>query len=75
MPKFQETDMKNGSIKPRSGRRNFLLMVGAGSAATAAAVVGKGLGTAVPATGIRQKEGKGYQLSEHVRTYYRTAKI
>ena len=56
-------------------RRKFLFAASAGTAATAAAIVAK-----KPAQpGAPQKEGsasgKGYQLTEHVRNYYRTAKI
>ena len=42
-------------------RRNFLLALGAGGAVASDA--------AVP------PEGKGYAVTEHVRRYYRTAKI
>jgi hypothetical protein len=58
----------------RSSRRNFLLAVGAGGVATAAAVAGRhpkaqaGKAQAVVA-------GKGYQLTEHVRKYYETTKV
>ena len=60
--------------KAKLSRRNFLLAVGAGSAASAAALVGK---TAPqPATvGDDKKKTKGYQASEHIRNYYRTAKV
>jgi hypothetical protein len=60
--------------KARLSRRNFLLTVAAGSAAGAAAIVAK-----PDAPGGSQNKDigskKGYQLSEHVRNYYRTAKI
>jgi len=58
-------------------RRNFLLTVGLGGAGTAAALVA---GTAA----VQQKKGsetrdgtpgQGYQLSEHVRNYYRTIRV
>jgi hypothetical protein len=67
--------MNNSSSKPRSGRRHFLLAVGAGGAATAAAVVGQGLTKTVPGAGAEPTGGKGYQLTDHVRRYYRTTKI
>ena len=56
-------------------RRNFLFAVGAGTAATAAVVVAKkeGASGAAEEKGIESK--KGYQLTEHVQNYYRTAKI
>lgn len=56
-------------------RRNFLFAATAGTAATAAVVVG--IKKQSPAES--KKEGaastSGYQLTEHVRNYYRTAKI
>ena len=56
-------------------RRNFLLTVGAGGAATAAAIVGKN--TAAPsAKDAKDKRAtSGYQVSEHINNYYRTTKV
>jgi hypothetical protein len=55
-------------------RRNFLLAVGAGSAATAAAIATKS-----PQSRPKKAEAvsgsKGYQLTEHVRKYYETTKV
>ncbi len=55
-------------------RRNFLLTVGAGGAATAAAVATgrktQGTPTAKAADGKR-----GYHETAHVNNYYRTAKV
>jgi hypothetical protein len=59
----------------RLSRRNFLLAVGAGSAASAAAIVAKKETASAPAKTGNAESGKGYQLTEHVRNYYRTAKI
>ena len=60
----------------RLSRRNFLLAVGAGSAATAAAVVANKTSTAVQKTsGSGKRETRGYQSSEHINNYYRTAKV
>jgi hypothetical protein len=63
--------------KQKLSRRGFLLSVGAGSAAAAAAVV-----ASRPAGDMVEKaedEGKratrGYQASEHVSNYYRTTKV
>lgn len=55
-------------------RRNFLLSVGAGGVATAAAVVaGK---KAAPTQGAAPASAKrGYQETAHVNNYYRTAKV
>jgi shikimate 5-dehydrogenase len=56
-------------------RRNFLLTVGAGGAATAAALVAQ-----KPQGASREKTGdkratRGYQVTEHVNNYYRTTKV
>jgi len=67
--------MKHGASKSKSGRRNFMLALGAGGAATAAALIGAGRPTANTAAKNAAPQGKGYQLSQHVRTYYRTTKI
>ena len=62
--------------KAKLSRRNFLLAVGAGGAASAAALVAKTAPRAAPAaTGDDKKKTKGYQASEHIRNYYRTAKV
>ena len=61
---------------PRLARRNFLLSVGAGGAATAAAIVAKtspGSQAATPEAGKRPS--RGYQVTEHVNNYYRTTKV
>jgi hypothetical protein len=67
--------MTDSTRKPASGRRNFLLALGAGSAATAAAVIGKGASAVAPGAAQAKPAAGGYQVSEHVRTYYRTTKI
>ena len=58
----------------RLSRRNFLLAVGAGGAATAAAVVATKKSPPVK-TGQGKRATRGYQASEHVTNYYRTAKV
>ena len=61
--------------KSKLSRRNFLLTMGAGGAATAAAIVGK-KASAPAAAGSRDKRAtSGYKVSEHVNNYYRTTKI
>jgi len=67
--------MKN-ETKSRFSRRNFLLAVGAGGAATAAAIASRGI-PEEPSTfaGIDKRRGKGYQETAHVRSYYNTAKV
>ena len=60
--------------KAKLSRRNFLLSVGAGGAATAAAIVAT-KNPSAPQTGNDKRATRGYQASEHVNNYYRTAKV
>ena len=58
----------------RLTRRNFLLAVGAGGAASAAAILAKN----APSSSTPDKSKRatrGYHASEHVNHYYRTAKV
>ena len=59
----------------RLSRRNFLLTVGAGGAATAAAVVASKSPSSKPPASPDKRATRGYQSSEHVNNYYRTAKV
>ena len=61
--------------KVKLTRRHFLLAVGAGGAASAAAIVARKPGESAPSQDHAPESKKGYQLTEHVRNYYRTAKI
>ena len=56
-------------------RRKFLLAAGAGgAAATIAVVAGKDAQKqAKPASAAA--DGQGYRVTEHIRNYYRTAKV
>ena len=56
-------------------RRNFLLAAGAGSVATAAAVVVSQSSKRGEKRAALPESGKGYRLTEHIRNYYRTAKV
>ena len=56
-------------------RRTFLAAATAGTAATAAAIVGKKASDASSRRSDVTESKKGYQLTEHVRNYYRTTKI
>ena len=57
-------------------RRSFLFAATAGTAVTAAALaVKKNETKAKPTQGSSDPSKQGYQLTEHVRNYYRTAKI
>jgi hypothetical protein len=58
----------------RLSRRNFLLTVGVGGAATAAAVVATKKSSQAT-SGQGKRATRGYQASEHVNNYYRTAKV
>ena len=57
----------------RLSRRNFLLTVGAGGAATAAAIVAKAPSS--PSPDKSKRASRGYHATEHVNNYYRTTKV
>lgn len=59
----------------RLSRRNFLLAVGAGGAAVTAAIVASPGRDARPGNAKKVTESKGYHVTEHIRNYYRTAKV
>ncbi len=60
----------------RLSRRSFLIAAGAGGAVTAAAIVAKHAAPVQPPLRNRDKRvTRGYQPSEHVNHYYRTAKV
>lgn len=61
----------------KPARRTFLAALGAGGAATAAAVVSKVTPQApkTPGTTVEERVSKGYELSEHVRNYYRSTRV
>jgi len=56
-------------------RRNFLLTVGAGGAATAAAVVAGRKAAPDGQTAQAADDKRGYQETAHVNNYYRTTKV
>ncbi len=56
-------------------RRRFLAAMGLGGAAAAAAVVTRQGGERREPAPAAGKQGRGYRLTEHVRRYYRTAKV
>jgi hypothetical protein len=61
--------------KAKLSRRNFLLSVGAGTAAAgAAAIVAKGPEGAAEKSKDKRATA-GYQVSEHINNYYRTTKV
>jgi len=58
----------------RLSRRSFLLAMGAGGAAATAALVSKdGEKPAKKAEAVSASQG--YRLTEHIKNYYRTAKV
>ncbi|MSQ54939.1 MAG: twin-arginine translocation signal domain-containing protein [Betaproteobacteria bacterium] len=59
----------------RLSRRNFLLAAGAGTAATAAAIVAKTSPSAPAAPDTSKRATKAYAETQHMRDYYRTAKV
>ncbi len=61
--------------KARLSRRNFLLTVGAGGVATAAAIVAKQPAATQSSTQDGKHATRGYHATEHVNSYYRTAKV
>ena len=61
--------------KPVLSRRSFLLTVGAGSAAGAAAIVAKNVGTGAAPDARDKRATSGYKLSAHIENYYRTTKV
>ena len=63
------------TAKAKLSRRHFLLSVGAGTAASAAAIVARKDPDGATSQDKNAESKKGYQLTEHVRNYYRTAKI
>jgi shikimate 5-dehydrogenase len=62
--------------KAKLSRRTFLLTMGAGGAATAAAIVAtKNSSPSASETSKDKRATRGYQASEHVNNYYRTTKV
>ena len=60
--------------KAKLSRRNFLVTLGAGGAATAAGIVSTK--NSAPSQASKDKRAtQGYQASEHVNNYYRTTKV
>ena len=63
------------TTKSSSSRRKFLATLGVGGAAAASvALTRQGVEPEVKSEAVT-RQGKGYQLTEHVRNYYRTAKV
>ena len=56
-------------------RRKFLVTVGAGGAAGAAALVVRDADTPAAQADNDKRSGAGYQVTQHVHNYYRTTKV
>jgi len=65
--------MKNSQSK--LSRRGFLLAVGAGGASATVALVARNTSEAPAEPRTTARNGQGYRLTEHIRNYYRTAKV
>ena len=62
--------------KANKGRRNFLFALGAtGVGAAAVAVTRQAADVLQPAASAEPQQGRGYQVTDHVRTYYKTARV
>lgn len=62
--------------KTNKGRRNFLFALGAtGVGAAAVAVTRQAAESAQPAASAEPQQGRGYQLTDHVRMYYKTTRV
>ncbi len=67
---------ENPSLRTNARRRGFLLALGVGGAG-AAVLAARSLTGSAPSTdgAAAADDSKGYQVTDHVRRYYRTAKI
>ena len=61
--------------KSQLSRRNFLLTMGAGGAATAAAIIAKNAASPSASGNKDKRATSGYKVSEHINNYYRTTKV
>jgi hypothetical protein len=59
----------------KMSRRKFLAAASAGGVAAAAVVATRTSGEAGTEEKLAAKQGKGYQLTAHVRRYYETTKV
>ncbi len=62
-------------MSAKMSRRKFLAAVGVGGTAAAAVVASKVGGEDKTAEAQTAPQGKGYQLTAHVRRYYETTKV
>ena len=63
-------------VRTKLNRRNFLLALGVGGAATAVAVIANNPAQEIaPANPKNKRSTRGYAASEHINNYYRTTKV
>lgn len=62
-------------MSAKMSRRKFLAAVGVGGVATAAVVASKVDGESKTGKTQSASQGKGYQVTAHVRRYYETTKV
>lgn len=60
--------------KTDAGRRKFMVAMGVGGAAAAAALTTQS-GQAKKGVPENKTKGKGYHLTDHIREYYRTTRV
>jgi hypothetical protein len=63
------------SVNRTISRRSFLVAAGAGSAAVTAGLVARSSRNRQPPGATRASASAGYHVTEHIRNYYRTAKV
>ncbi|RPJ48185.1 MAG: twin-arginine translocation signal domain-containing protein [Betaproteobacteria bacterium] len=63
------------TMSTKMSRRKFIAAAGVGGAAAAAVVATRLDGTAGAEIRQTATQGKGYQLTAHVRRYYETTKV
>jgi Flp pilus assembly CpaE family ATPase len=74
-PVTASSPQQSSGQRINSRRRGFLLAMGVGGAGAAAVAARVATGVAAQSDIVDAEDGKGYQETEHVRRYYRTAKI
>ena len=62
--------------KPNIKRRQFMLAAGAGSVGVVAAAISKNKSDGKEKTAaVPNQDAAGYQVTEHIRNYYRTTRV
>jgi hypothetical protein len=73
---LRSLEKEDAMSKANVNRRKFVMTLGVGSVAAAAATLtGKGEKTGKGVAAGGEGERKGYQVTEHVREYYRTCRV